>query len=128
MEELLRRLLNDLERIGESHEELFDTVCRERMSQAIFRGFLRDEPSFELFDDFGLYTKAANDSVRKALSDYIVDASAIARALSIEGFHARLSAFQNEHIKSDNEENFYDDFFGFWRSTDFDVSGNLLVK
>jgi len=128
MEELLRRLLNELSRIGEEHEELFDSECRERMSRAVHEGFLKNRHEAELASDFGLYTDKGNQAVRAALSLYIAEANAKAAQLGINGFQARLPAFQNEFVKSDNQGNFYDDFFGFWRASDFDAGGNLVTS
>ena len=83
-------------------------------------------PNAEIGNNFGLHSEQGNQAVRKALADYIVEAKAKAIELGLIGFHARLSAFQNERVESENEGNYYDDFFGYWRAADFDENGTLL--
>lgn len=126
MEELLRRLLNELSRLGVDHGEIFDSECREQMSRAVYDAFLKGTPNAEIGNNFGLHSEQGNQAVRKALADYIVEAKAKAIELGLIGFHARLSAFQNERVESENEGNYYDDFFGYWRAADFDENGTLL--
>ena len=128
MEELLRRLLNELDKIGADHEELYDSECRERMSIAIMDGFLHKESGVALTEDFGLRNAEANQAVMTALAAYIADANEKSAKLGISGFHERLAAFQNEDVKSDGEGSFYDDFFGYWRPETFDSSGNVIVS
>ena len=67
MEELLRRLLNRLADIGHDHEELYDTECRERMSEAVMNGFVRGASNYAMPDEFGLFSAEANLAVRQAL-------------------------------------------------------------
>lgn len=126
MEELLCCLLNKLDEIGADYEELYDSECRERMSTAIMDGFIQKKSGFVLADDFGLHYVEANQAVRAALAEYITDANEKSAELGIIGFHERLAAFQNEGVKSDEEENFYDDFFGYWRPETFDPAGNVI--
>jgi len=127
MEELLHRLLNQLEAIGSGHEELYDTECRERMANAVMDGFVRGQ-KIVLADDFGLYTPEANLAVKAALGEYIANAKALAADLRIAKFHDRLAAFQNSRIQSDGQRNLYDDFFGHSPPDAFDPAGNVRRK
>ena len=122
MEELLRQLLNHLERIGQDHEELHDSVCRERMSDAVIDGFVRDTNDFCLADDFGLYSAAGNRAVKDAVSQYIETAKLKARELGLAKSRDRLAAFQNPSVESD-VGNFYDDFFGHSDPEAFGTAG-----
>jgi hypothetical protein len=126
MDHLLKALLNQLERVGMSHEELYDTECRERMGNAVFDGFIRARDGFTLPSDFGLYSADANASVRNAISIYIAKANETAAALGMTSFHQRLSAFQNENVKSDVAGIYYDDVFGYSRPDLFTESGELI--
>lgn len=126
MEELLRQLLNRLEEIGRDHEELYDTDCREQMSDAVMSSFVRATNDLALPDTFGLYTAGANTAVREALSAYIDLARSKATDLGLHGFHDRLAAFQNQQVTSDEQGNFYDDYFGYSDPKNFDESGNVI--
>ncbi|MGD9128641.1 MAG: hypothetical protein PVH19_14790 [Planctomycetia bacterium] len=126
MEELLLQLLNRLEKIGNVHEELYDTECRERISNAVMDGFIRKKIDFVLADDFGLHTTEANFAVKEALAEYITNANVKAIELGVDDFHKRLTAFQNSNVKSDGEGNFYDDFFGYSAPNTFDPLGNVI--
>jgi hypothetical protein len=125
MEDLLRDLLNRLGQVGEHHEEIYDTECRDRMSNAVFDGFIRRLDGFVLPSDFGLYSPDANARVREALATYIAEASVQAPALQLRSFHERLSAFQNGDVKS-NGGDYFDDFFGYSRPDAFDCEGEIV--
>ena len=128
MEELLRQLLNRLEGIGNDHEELYDTECREQMSDAVMKGFVRAASNYDLPHEFGLHSTEANRAVREALLEYVDRASAKASELGLSGFHDRLAAFQNSDVESDGEGSFYDDFFGYAAPEAFDALGNVIVQ
>jgi hypothetical protein len=126
MDELLRNLLDRLQEIGQEHEEIYDTECRERMSNAILNGFIRPLNDFSLASDFGLYSSDANARVREALGTYISEANKTAKQINLCCFHARLSAFQNETVRSKHEGVYYDDFFGYWRPESYSEKGEKI--
>jgi hypothetical protein len=126
MEELLRRLLNRLERIGNDHEELYDTECREQMSDAIMNGFLRASGADDLRSDFGLFSAEANLAVREALLEYVERTCPKASEFGLSRFHNRLDAFQNRNVASHGEGSFSDDFFGYAAPESFDAAGNVV--
>lgn len=126
MEELLRQLLNRLESIGHDHEELYDTECREQMSEAVMNGFVRATSNYALPDAFGLHSAEANQAVRQALAEYVAGATARAAELRLGGFHDRLAVLQNPHVESEGEGSFYDDFFGYAAPEAFDAAGNPI--
>ena len=125
MTELLRQLLNRLEAIGATNDEIYDTECRVRMGDAIFDGFIRPVANFNLPVDFGLRGTSANDAVRVALAEYIDKASWLAPTVGASTFHERLNAFQDGAVKSDVEGTYFDDFFGFSKPDAFDEAGAL---
>src|SRR5437763_1378541 len=97
MNELLLRLLYELEAIGKVHEEITDTESREAMRRAVFHSFLKPDPSFVIPTDLGLYDDADNEVVKEAIKRYVQDANTIANELGMS-FHARLKAFQNPSV------------------------------
>jgi hypothetical protein len=123
MDELLKSLLNRLEVVGKEHTELYDTECRERMGDAVFDGFIRPREGFVVPSEYGLYSPDANARVRTAIYDYITAANSAAAALGLKSFHQRLSAFQNENVRSDIEGVYYDDVFGYCRPESFNELG-----
>jgi hypothetical protein len=125
MKELLQQLLNRLEAIGVTNDEIYDTECRDRMGDAIFDGFIRPMANFSLPLDFGLRDTSANDAVRVALAEYINKALVLAPTVGVSTFHERLNAFQDGEVKSDAEGTYFDDFFGFSKPEAFDEAGAL---
>jgi len=125
MDDLLRDLLNRLSQIGESHEEIYDTECREQMGNPIINSFIRPLDDFELPIEFGLNSPEANSQVREALAIYIARANVMADELRLRSFHERLSAFQNGDVKS-NRGDYFDDLFGWADPKDFDAEGNVI--
>jgi len=126
MDEALKRLLNRLKAIGETHEEIYDSECRELMSRAVFEGFIRRSLQFTLPEEYGLFSAEANREVRDALSEYIDVATRISADLHLNTFHERLIAFQNPCVHSDDGEEFYDDFFGYSNPSSFDSTGGAI--
>lgn len=125
LEDVLRKLLFRLEQVGENHEEIYDTECRDRMSNAIFDGYVRRLDGFTLPSEFGLYALDANEAVREALGAYIAEANEKATALQLSSFHERLSALQNGEVKSIGG-NYFDDFFGYLHPDAFNEEGECV--
>ena len=98
MDDLLRRLLTQLDEIGQAHEELFDTECSDRMRAAVMAGYVRRSQDFTMPDEFGLHTAKANESVKSVLTEYIAAANQGVSELGLSQFHERLAAFQNSSV------------------------------
>ncbi|MEM6471082.1 MAG: hypothetical protein AAF802_16100 [Planctomycetota bacterium] len=126
MDDLLKQLLNALDVVGQSNGEIYDTVCRERMSDPIFHLFILPDPDYSVGDDFGLTSPDANAAVKTALLTYCSAANAMANELGINAFHDRLAAFQKEDIASDVEQNYFDDFFGWMNPGNFPATGKVV--
>jgi hypothetical protein len=124
MEQLLLDLLCRLEAIGDRDESLYDTVVREKMGNAIFFGFIKPEPGFVLPDDYGM-PEAENRAIQAALGTYIEGAQALALAGALNTFHKRLAAFQNSAVRTAEQKNDYEDFFGWCNPELFDEVGNV---
>ena len=125
MDKLLLELLEALEEIGRSHEEVYDSDCRERMGDAVFHFFIAPSPRYELPKDFGLCSDDANQRVRAALSRYVESARELAAKLGL-AFHARLAAFQNSDVRTSRGREQFDAFFGWSNPRCFDSSGQVV--
>jgi hypothetical protein len=125
MKEILSNLLEELEKIGESNEEIYDSECREKMDDAIWYGFLVPDIKYQLSDDFGLYNESANSLVKHALQKYIFEASNIAASNNMS-FLERLAAFQDNDVFTLGSKNDYNDFFGYSNPEEFNNSGKWL--
>jgi hypothetical protein len=115
MDAFLKQLLEELELVGEDHEELYDTDVRERMSDAICNGFLKPKAGYLLIDDFGMYSGEANCQIKAAIDRYIRAANERAEEIGLTAPNQRLTAFQNQEVCTDGEQ-YPDDFFG-WTET-----------
>lgn len=126
MDDLLSALLDALDVVGQSHEEIYDTVCREKMGEAIVHLFIKPDADYVVPHEFGLHEATANLAVKNALVAYATAAKTAAADLGVNSFRERLAAFQNGDVESRIEGNDFDDFFGWMNPTDFDESGNVL--
>ncbi len=112
MEKLLQTLLEELDAIMEDHEEIGDTYVSIRMTQAVRDGFLAPKPNFVLPRQFGMFTPQADRKVRAALQRFLQQARKTAEAEGLNTPRARLAAFQNLNVCS-QEGSCYNDFFGY---------------
>lgn len=122
MPRLLLELLRELESIGIDNEEIYDTVCREKMSDPIWKLFIRPVRRYKWPDDFGLSSDNANREVKQALQKYIQEASKTASLLSLR-FYKRLLVFQDRNVSTYPRRSYFDDFFKWRDPHGFDASG-----
>jgi hypothetical protein len=127
MDSILRDLLERLHAIGETHEELYDSEVSERMTDAVYFGFLKPTPGYQTPDDFGLSTSAANKQLQAILSDFTTRARAIADQAGWD-FRHRLDAFQNLDVTFGPHSSDYNDFFRYTPPEKYDVAGEPLPK
>ena len=123
IDEPLRDLLTRLSEIACVNEELEDSEVAERMTDAVFHGFVRRQPDFELPQEFGMYSSTANADVRAALEQFITVANSNGESLD---FHSRLAAFQNLDVTVGDAQFCYNDYFRHTPPNSFDAEGNPL--
>ena len=111
-QQILEKLLNKLEVIAEQHGELYDTVCRENMSDAVIKKFVLNQQNYSLINDFGLHEEQGNQSVKNALDQYINAISIFASEQNIHQLEQRLEIFQDEDVFT-NDGQSMDEFFGW---------------
>jgi len=110
-EQILRSLLDDLERVSKQSEEIFDTDVRERMWDAVDKGFINTKRGYALPNKFGMFSDQGNARVKEALRRFIERATTWARSHRVTSSRARLAAFQDSNVVSQGGRR-YDDFFG----------------
>jgi len=125
LKDILKKLLDRLETIGENHEELFDSDVRENMGIAIMEGFVRRREDYTIPDDFGMFSKEGNEEVKSAIVQYITDARQKAEEDRINTFHDRLNALQDGTVRSLGG-NDYDEFLGHTPPEFYDENGNVI--
>ena len=125
MDRVLLELLHRLEEIGEEHEELFDSDVREAMDDVVFSGFVKPKPGYVLPDKFGMFSTEGDELVREVFLWFLPAALQSAEQAGLDTFHKRLAAVQNLEVRTE-EENDYNDFFGWSDPALFDELGNVI--
>jgi len=108
VERHLATLLNRLEEIGEEHGEMYDTECREKMSEALFTSFVYNKEGYTLATDFGFYEAEGNKEVGEALRVYIDAMKPLAKESTEE---ERMDMIEDYEVESEEGQTF-DDFLG----------------
>lgn len=103
----IKRLLDDLDNIAELHSEIEDTDVREQLADAIEIGFIKNTPSYNPPDSFGMFSPEADAAVKVAVSRFLAETKNTAAPSECE----RLRQFQDPGIES-RLGNKYDDYFG----------------
>ena len=116
MDQLLQALLTDLDAIREEHEEIGDTEVAIQMTKAVHDGFISPKPGFVLPNQFQMMTPEGDRKVRAALQRFLKKAARVARAEGLNTPEARLAAFQNMDVWSEDAEggSCYNDYFGYY--------------
>jgi len=112
----LKQLLERLEVVGTTHEELYDTDVREQLFDAVLRSYLRPEPGYEFPETFGMFEPEGNAAVRSALLEYVKRAGARAAEIGVTDPTARLAAFQDSDVETKEGGAAPDEFFGWAES------------
>jgi hypothetical protein len=118
VEQLLKALLEDLDAIMEEHEDVGDTEVSNQMTRAIHDGFVSPKGGFVLPNEFGMYTREGDRKVRAALQRFLKKATRAAKAEGLDTPEARLAAFQNMDVWSEDEEggSCYNDYFSYYEN------------
>ena len=111
MKKALKQLLNALDRVFETHEEVGDTAVREAMHEAVHKAFIEPVKGYTLPDEFRMFSPAGNRKVRAALARFLAHPEVVAAAKELKTPKERLDAFQDDDVES-GEGNPYDEYFG----------------
>ena len=127
METILLELLDRLERLGETHGELYDSEAREQIGDIVMDGFVRRKSGFVMPERLGMLSESADSELRQALASYIEAANKRADDIGLSSFHARLAAFQDPAVRTNPATAVdYEDLFGHTPPECYDETGNLL--
>ena len=108
----LKKLLDDLDKLVEEHDELGDTDVREQMYDAVHKSFIVPLPGYALPSSFGMFSDEGNRKVHAALQKFLAHPEVVADAKSLATPEARLAAFQDIDVES-SEGNAHDEYFGY---------------
>jgi hypothetical protein len=125
MEQLLRELLERLSVIEADHSGLTDTEVAEKLTEAVYQGFLKPAPGYQLPDHFGMTSAAADQRVKEALGEFLARARPLAEEQGMT-FHQRLAAFQNLGVTVGPQRLDYNDYFRYFPPGRYDVAGDPL--
>ena len=112
MDELLHRLLDNLEEVAGEYDEVFDPDVRERMHRAIERGWIKPVSGYVVPSEFGMFSREGNLAVRDALEHFLDAAPDAGADERLDTPQQRLEAFQNAEVTSSGDGHTYDEFFG----------------
>src|SRR5690242_3759742 len=108
MKKALRQLIDALDRVFETDEEVGDTMVREAMADAVQRAFVAPEAGYVLPAEFGMFSPAGNAKVRRALERFLAHPEVVAAGKALRTPKERLEAFQDPDVES-KEGNGYDE-------------------
>ena len=108
----LRTFLDDLEKVGETHSELFDTDVREQLWVAIERKYINLDQAYELPRTFGMFSEAGNAELRAVLVQNLANMVGAAKAHKLDSEAKRLESLQNSNVRSTRHGYTYDEFIG----------------
>jgi hypothetical protein len=106
----LKQFLGTLDKIFDQHDELGDSDVRNRLSLAIHKHFVHQQPG-QLPEKFGMFTDAGEKLVRAAVQKFLAHPEILTASKSLKTPEARLLAFQDDDVKS-AEGNNYSEYFG----------------
>jgi hypothetical protein len=108
----LKQMLAAFDKIHAQHEELGDTDLRERMYDAIDKGFISATPGYTLPTRFGMFSEKADQLVCAALQRFLTHPQVIAARQSLKTPQDRLEAFQDFDVQTTEGTNTWE-YFGF---------------
>ena len=79
---VLVRFLDELEAIGETHEEVYDTDVRDRLAAHIESAFVDAAGELPTSTDLGMFSAEANERVKSALDRFLAEGRAACASIS----------------------------------------------
>lgn len=104
--------LDDLEKVGERHSELFDTDVREQLWAVIERKYVKLDHAYEIPQSFGMFSEAGNSELRAVLVLHLAKLIKLAQTDNLDSGTKRLDYLQNVNVRSKLHGYSYDEFIG----------------
>ena len=104
-------LLEDLEQLGEAHEELYDTDVRERMWVLVEDMLIKQSKSVEVPDELGMFSAAANQQLKQILTFNLKRLRDVFAIFGADTENKRLASFLNQRLHTE-KGHCVEDFFG----------------
>jgi hypothetical protein len=108
----LKQLLTVLDAIFDKHEEVGDTVVREKMTDAIYFGFIEPQRQYKLPAAFGMFSERGNQIVHSAIEKFLAHLEVVAASKTLKTAEERIKAFRDNDVKS-VEGNTFSEYFGY---------------
>ena len=107
----LAALLEDIEKVSNEHEEVFDTDVREQMWTFLEARFIQLNKETTLPAEFGMFSAEGNEKVREAFARNTENLDTIIKIFSLDTYEKRMTAFTNPKLATPDGSHL-DDFFG----------------
>jgi hypothetical protein len=108
----LKQFLTALDKINVKHEELGDTAVRDKMFDAILKGFIKPEKAYRLPMRFGMFEEPANILVRSAIQTFLSHPDVIEARGLLSTPDERLNAFQDDDVETSEQTTVFE-YFGY---------------
>lgn len=104
-------LLEDLESLGQEHEELYDTDVREQLWACVEAGLIKQLPGFRAPAEFGMFTPEANAKLARIMEENLERLRTVFDAFKLNTEAKRLASFQNPNLHTESGKT-VNEFFG----------------
>ncbi len=104
-------LLEDLEKIGDDHPEIYGTDVRERLWAIADRVLIKQELEIVIPLELGMFSNEANQRLRAALEENLRHLEEVFRVFELNTEAKRLNSFCNPRVRTERGKH-VDAFFG----------------
>ncbi len=103
--------LEDLERLGEEHGELYDTDVRERLWTVVESALIEQRRGYEIPAELGMFTPEANARLAAVLRENVARLRSVFATFQLETPRQRRASFTNPALHTESGRT-VDEFFG----------------
>jgi len=104
-------LLEDLEKLGNEHQELYDTDVRESLWSVIEEGLIQQTNDFKVPQDLGMFSPEANTALAKIMMENIKRLREVFAIFDLHTEEKRRASFFNPELHTESGRS-VEDFFG----------------
>jgi hypothetical protein len=103
--------IDALEEFATRNEEVRDTAVRERLSEVAHERFILHRRSYDIPQDLGMFSDAANAELAAVLQAHFGYLDAVVDGFRLDSKAKRATTFFNPKLHSSSGTTFVDDFF-----------------